>query len=740
MTASPIGRETNRVDGHAKVTGAARYAADHPIAGLAYAAVVTSTIGRGQILSMDTAAAQDAPGVLAVFHPDNNLGLLTPPAGPPPGIVENYAPLQDREVRYRGQAIAVVVAESFEQARDAAALVTTTYREATANTSLEAASPGVPAVGPPGFPPLNFTVLAPGVPSIDAALAGSDVVVEASFHQPIQHHVAMEPHAAIAEWNATGTRVTVHTGSQTPVIAAQLLAVRLGVPPQSIHVVCTYTGGGFGSRVMSWNDSILAAGAARKLGRPVKLVMTREQVFTMVGRRGQVNHTVRAGASRTGVLTALSHDCDSEIPAVGGWPMLPAHDTSDALYKVPNLHIAQRFVRLDLPPTWAMRGPNEAPGAFALETVMDELAVATGVDPVELRLRNYTDATPGTGRPFSSKHLDDCYRIGARRFGWSARRAKPRSRTDGQWLIGMGMATAIYPGNRMPVTAAVELRADDTAVVSTATADMGTGSMTLLAITGADRLGIPVRKVTPRLGDSTLPPGATAAGSQATASTVPSVVAAAGDVIDELIRLAATDPGSPWQGGDPAYRNGRLHGDGRSMTFGEFLRTIGRESVVATTQTQLSPEAAERYEFHSFGAHFCEVRVNRHTGEPRVTRFTTVVDAGRIVNAQTARSQLVGGVIFGIGQALLEENPLELDTGRLAASNMADYMVPVNADIPRIDVHWLDRPDPHVGGLGTRGLGELGTVGSAAAVGNAIFNATGIRRRDLPITLDKLLP
>ncbi|MDP9796117.1 xanthine dehydrogenase YagR molybdenum-binding subunit [Catenuloplanes nepalensis] len=742
MTASPIGREIDRVDGRPKVTGAAEYAADHDLPGLAHAVVVTSTIGRGEILAMDLAAALAAPGVLEIYHPGNNLGLLTPPQNmPPPGMVENYAPLQDTAIRYRGQAIAVVVAETFEQARDAAALVTTTYRTDPPNTSLAANLPGEDAPGPL----YNVSVLAPGVGSIDEALAASEVVVESTFHQPIQHHVAMEPHAAVAEWNAAGDRVTIHTGSQGTFATVQLLQLRLGLPAEAIHVICTYTGGGFGSRVPSWNDSILAAGVARRLGRPVKLVMTREQVFTMVGHRGQVDHTVRLGATRTGVLTAVSHDADAELPNVGGWLLVPAHDTTDTLYKTPNLHIGQRLVQLDLPPTWAMRGPNEAPGAFALETAMDELAVATGVDPVELRLRNYATVAPGNGKPFSSKHLADCYREGARRFGWSARRATPRSRTDGQWLIGMGMATAIYPGNRMPVSVSVELCADETAIVSTATSDIGNGAATVVAITGADRLGIPVRKVTARVGDSTLPPGAVAAGSQATASTVPSVLVAADDVVTALIDLAVTDPRSPWHdGARPVYANGRLHGGGHSATFGQLLTAVGRKSIEARATTQLAPETAERFEFHSFGAHFCEVRVNRFTGEPRVTRFTTVVDSGRIINAQAARSQLIGGVIFGIGQALLEHDPLELGTGRLAAANMADYMVPVNADVPDIDVHWLDRPDPHVDGLGARGLGarglgELGAVGSAAAIGNAVYNATGIRVRETPITLDKLL-
>jgi xanthine dehydrogenase YagR molybdenum-binding subunit len=743
MTISPVGREHDRLDGRKKVTGTAEYAADYPVPGLTYAYVVTSTIARGHVAEMDTGAALAAPGVLAVYGPDDPLRLVKPPPGPPPGIVENWVPTTTREVFYRGQAIAVVVAETFEQARDAASLVRTTYQATEANNSLEAGSPGVPAVGPPGFPPLNFTVLAPGTASIDAALADSDVVIEARFHSPIQHHVAMEPHATIAEWNSDRTRVTVRVGTQAPMMCRQHLSVKLGVAPEAVHVISPYVGGGFGSRVQTWGDAVLAAGASYRLGRPVKLVLTREQVFTMVGRRGQVNHTVRVGASRTGVLNVLSHDCDSELPRVGGWPMLPAHDTSDVLYKTPNLHIGQRLVALDMPPTWAMRGPNEAPGSFALETVMDELAVATGVDPVELRLRNYATVSPEAGKPWSSKHLDDCYRIGARRFGWSARRAEPRSRVDGQWLIGMGMATAVYPANVGAASARVELRSDDTAAVSTATSDMGTGALTMLAITAADALGIPVRMVTPRLGDSTLPPGVTAAASAATASSVRAVLAAADAVKTALIQLAVTEPRSPWYGAAPedlTYDGGRLRGAGHSITFGRLLGIAGRRSIDAERRTELDAETAQTYEMHCFGAHFCEVRVNRFTGEPRVTRFTTVVDAGRVVNARATRSQLVGGVIFGIGQALLEKDPFELETGRLAAANMADYMVPVNADVPDIDVHWLDRPDTHLNGLGARGLGELGTVGSAAAVGNAIYNATGIRRRDLPITLDKLLP
>ncbi|UCM89764.1 xanthine dehydrogenase family protein molybdopterin-binding subunit [Streptomyces marincola] len=749
MTASPVGRATDRVEGRLKVTGAARYSADHPAQGTAHAHVVTSTIARGTITGVDTAAALAAPGVLRVYAAPEPRLRLYPVAEQYRGFSEFYAPLQDADVRFHGQIIAMVVAETPEQARDAAALVTATYDARPPRTSLDDG----PRVAAPstGGTPSALTVLAPGADSIDAALAASDVVVEASFHQPVQHHAAMEPQATLAVWN--GDRVTVHAGAQIPAAYALVLSQRLGVLPQNVQLITQHVGGGFGGRVPVWSDAPLAAAAARELGRPVKLVLTREQVFTLAGHRSHLTQTVRLGASNDGILNAVSHESTAEMPAAGGWNMLPAHSSSDTLYSTPNLRTDPRLVTLDLPASRAMRGPNEAPGAFALETAMDELAVATGVDPVELRLRNYATVSPATGRPWSSKHLDECYRVGARRFGWSERDATPRARVDGQWLLGTGMASAVYPATRHPANVRVRLLDNDTAVVSTGISDLGTGGWTMVAIAGADALGIPLERVRPEIGDSALPQGAPAVASSATHSTVPIVVQAARDTIAELKRRAVTDAGSPWHGTDAAdlrYEGGSLHGHGRSMTFGDLLTTLGAPGVDATAAGPAGAPAG--YGYHSFGAHFCEVRVNRFTGEARVTRFTTVADVGRVINARAARSQLVGGVIFGIGHALLEENPLELDTGRLAASTLADYLVPVHADIPDIDVHLLDRPDPVLTGplgdgdeevgtrsLGARGLGEIGTVGSAAAVGNAVFHATGIRVRDVPITPDKLL-
>ncbi|MFI6427890.1 xanthine dehydrogenase family protein molybdopterin-binding subunit [Promicromonospora sp. NPDC050880] len=750
MPRTPVGRETDRVDGRLKVTGAAEYSGDYRATDLAHAHLVTSTVARGTITGIDTAAALAAPGVLRVYAaPEPRLNLY-PITGPLAGFVENYLPLKDTEVRFHGQAVAMVVAETPEQARDAAALITTTYDTRPPRTSL-ADEPHVPAGPTLSGSPSSVEVLAPGVGSIDDALAASDVVVEAEFHQNIQHHVAMEPHAILAVWD--GDRVTIHAGAQIPAAFALGMSQRLGVLPQNVQLISKYVGGAFGARVILWSDTPLPAAAARELGRPVRLVLTREQMFTLTGHRPELTQTVRLGASRDGVLNAVSHRSVSERPTTVAFPMTPAHNTTDALYRTPNLHVHAELAVLDIPGSRAMRGPNEAPGSFALETAMDELAVATGVDPVELRLRNHATAHPVSGLPWSSKHLEECYRVGAERFGWSARSATPRSRVDGQWLYGTGMAAAIYPAHRRPASVRVRLLDDDTAVVSTGISDFGTGGQTMVAVSGADALGLPLDRVTPEIGDSLLPQGAPAVGSSATHATVPLVVNAARDAITELKRLAVTDEASPWYGAsadDLRYERGIVHGLGRSMTFGRLLRVVGSPAI--TTLAESAGDADPGYVHHSFGAHFCEVRVNRFTGETRVSRFTTVADVGRVINAKAARSQLVGGVIFGIGHALLEENHLELTTGRLTNSTLADYLVPVNADVPDIDVVMLDRPDPVLTGplgdgseevgtrsLGARGLGEIGTVGSAAAIGNAVYNATGVRVRNVPITPDKLI-
>lgn len=719
------------------MTGRAAYSADRDEPGTVHAHLVTAKVATGTVTAMDVAAAEAAPGVLAVFTPFRRFAQ---PLYVETGVPESYVPFQDDRVRYHGQVIGLVVAETVEQARDAAALVRTTYAATTARTTLADHLPGGPVPAPPTFGEVDITHLQPGTATIDDALAASEVVVGAEYRQGITSHVPMEPHAALAVWHHG--RLTVHSGQQRPTEAVRTIAARLGIAAADVRVICEYTGGGFGARVLTWNDAVLAAAAAREVGRPVKLAFTREQVFTTTPHRSASVQTVRLGARRDGTLTALAHEADSEISAVGGWPLLPASSTSGVLYGTPNLHVRQRAVPLDLPPVWAMRGPHEAPGAFALETAMDELAVATGVDPVELRLRNPTDVEPATGLPFSSKHLDECLRLGARRFGWSRRRPEPRSQRDGDWLVGSGMASAVYPGARWPTASArVEFRADGTVEAATTTPEIGTGVQTLVAITAADALGVPLRQVQARVGDTALPAGGNSSASNGASTTVATVQVVAASAVRRLLELAVSTPGLPWSGDDVAtvrYEAGRVVGGGASRSFREVVRAARVPSVGATERVDADP-ALRRWSFHCFGAHFCEVAVHRLTAEVRVRRFTTVVDVGRVVNARAARSQIRSSVVFGIGHALLEDVPIEPGTGRMAAANLADYVVPVNADVPDLDVRWLDRPDPVLNAAGVRGLAELGTVGSAAAVGNAVFHATGTRVRDLPITVDKLL-
>lgn len=731
MSAPLIGGEISRIDGRAKTTGTARYAADHREPGMVHAVVVQATIGLGRLTAMHTEAAANSPGVLAVYSPFDPLRLYPDPSG----RGENYQPLQDRDVRFRGQIIGVVVADSFEHAREAAAMVTADYEQRAPRVSLADAGPGTTISGDD---PGQRSVLAPGVASIEQALRAGAVTVETTVTQPVQSHAAMEPHASVAVWR--NDHLTVYTGSQRPASTAASLAGRLGVRPDQVRVVSTHVGGGFGSKAMTWSDVVLAAAAARALNRPVKLVLTRAQVFTIVGHRSTVRQTVRLAARNDGTLTAVSHQSDAEGPAVGGWPMQPAADTSAMLYRTPNLHIDQRLVTLDVPPTWAMRAPHEAPGAFAVETAMDELAAATGVDPVELRLRNYTTTVPGEARIWTSKRLDECYRVGAARFGWAQRPAVPGSRRDGQWLIGMGMASAIYRAGRAANEVRVRFCDNGTIEAATATSDIGTGAATALAIVVADAVGLPLDRIVAHVGDTTLPPGAGAVGSRVTGSMTPVARAAARAAIQKLIDTAATHQRSPLAAASApvSYRAGSLHTGGAAVGFAALLDSLGLPGIEASSTGDDAVPDANRFAAHSFGAHFCELRVNTFTGETRINRFTTVADIGRVINATAARSQVVGGVIFGIGHALLESNPIET-TGRMACANLGDYLVPVNADVPFIDATFLDGDDPDFSDVGARGVGELGTVGAAAAIGNAVFNATGIRIRDLPIHPEKLL-
>ena len=567
MTTSPIGGSVDRVDGRLKVTGGATYAADNKLDRLAYGYLVTSTIARGTIVAMNTDAATKAPGVLAVYTPFNPLKLYSY------SQVQNdetTPPLQDPGVRYHGQTVGFVVAETFEQARDAAGLVTVTYDAQPPTASF---ADNLANAVPNGNP---TDVLAPGVGSIDEALAASEVTVTATYSTPVQNHIAMEPHATVATW--TGDYLTIYTVSQGVRLAVARLSNTLGIDVAKVHVINPYVGGGFGNKWGTWAHTPLTAAAARALGRPVKTILTREQTFTVVGHRPATNQTVSLGATRDGVLTAVKHDGISSRSASATFSEGPGSIAGNT-YRTANLHIGRKTVTLDVPATTIMRAPSEASGSFALESAIDELADKLGIDPLDLRRKNNATAVPSTNVPYSSKHLAECYDVGAQRFGWSRRNPVPGAVSDGDWLVGMGTATASFSASRGDASIKVRLNADGTATVSGTGADLGTGQSTVFAILGADSLGIPVERVRPELGDSALPPAANAGGSGSTSTNGPAVQAACAAVKQALIQLAVTNPASPFTGMDPAtvrYEDGYLKGVDLSVSFGSLLTTAGR--------------------------------------------------------------------------------------------------------------------------------------------------------------------
>ena len=721
---------TSRLDGPLKVTGRARYGADHNFPGMAYGYVVLSTIAHGEIEAMDVTATKSAPGVIGVYTPFDSLELRRPNS---PLFGETWVPLQDREVTYYGQPIGFVVAATFEQARDAAMLIEVSYLPRPALTSLEdglaSAEDAPPAMD--GAPP-SLTVLAPGVESIEDALAASPVVVAATYTTATQNHAAMEPHSAVAVWDAGA--LTVYSGNQGANLQAAELAGALDIDVSTVHAVNPFVGGAFGGKGRTSAPAFLAAAAARALDRPIKAALTREQVFTATAGRAATVQTITIGADPNGTLIALRHDSVCSTPADRSFVEPTSHGTSREWYTTQNLAISQKMVPLNIPPTTFMRAPGEAPGSFALESAIDELAVELGMDPIALRMRNNSTAPPGRDLQWSSKHLDECFQIGAARFGWAHR--SPHGHTDGDWLVGLGAATAMFPALRFPATVEVTLLADDTAAVATSGADPGTGLLTVLSLVGAESLDISPDRITPRLGDSALPPGGLSGGSTATASAGTAIMIAATKVLDDLLAVASS-PGAPFDGLETTYADGRVLAGGRSMTFGEVLRAVDRSSLSATGSSAPGEEMT-KHSFSSFGAQFCEVRVHRWTREARVSRMLGVFDAGRIINDTMARSQISGGMIWGLSAALHEGMEIE-QSGRLANGDFASYLLPVNADVPEIDVHFVQYPDTLHNALGARGIGEIGTVGVAAAIANAVHNATGIRVRHIPIMIEDLL-
>ncbi|HET6577738.1 MAG TPA: xanthine dehydrogenase family protein molybdopterin-binding subunit [Gemmatimonadales bacterium] len=742
--APAVGAGMDRVDGRLKVTGAARFSAEMPAEGLVHAVLVQSTVPAGRITRLDTAAARKAPGVLAVMThldapklPQKGRAAVNPPAG------RVMTLLQDATVRYNGQPIAVVVADTFEHARDAAALVRARYdtRAATLDPRAAMGHARPPKQhGPPD--PRRAPDSTRG--DVPAGLAQAEVTVEETYTTPIENHNPMEPHATIARWD--GDELTLYDATQYVMGDRDTVAKTLGIPSGKARVVSLFVGGGFGCKGSVWSHVPLAAMAARRVGRPVKLVLSRRQMFGPVGARPLTIQRLTLGATRDGALTAVRHHSVSHTSTFEDF-LEPTANVTRMLYACPNVETRMRVVPLDVGTPTFQRAPGEATGTFALESAMDELAVKLGMDPLELRLRNYAEEEPQGHLPWSSKSLRQCYGAAAERFGWKRRDPKPGSMRAGDELVGWGMATATYPTNRRPAEALARLAPDGrggvTALVRSATQDIGTGTYTIMTQIAADALGLPPGRVRFELGDSRFPPSPVSGGSMTAASTGSAVFEAARAARNELVRLATADPRSPLSGARPEdvrAENGRLFLASDDSKGERYEALLARHGGPVEGRASSEPgEEKEQFAMHAFGAVFVEARVDPDLGRVRIPRIVAAYSAGKFLNAKTARSQLMGGVVWGLGMALFEETLLDPRSGRVVNADLAEYHVPVNADVGEVDIILLDEEDPHVNPIGAKGIGEIGITGASAAVANAVWHATGVRVRDLPITLDKLL-
>jgi xanthine dehydrogenase YagR molybdenum-binding subunit len=717
--------------------GTVRFAAEVELPGMVYAALAYSTIPKGRITTLEVSEAEHAPGVVLVMTHQNAPRLNDPAVifsggvDPLPG--DDLPIMQDDRIHWNGQPIAVVLAETQEQADHASSLIragyaaeraVTSFADAVASGSRLASFMGQPLSGESG--------------DAVAALAAAPHKVDAVYRTPRHNHNAIEPHAATLAWD--GDELTVHDCAQSVRGEARILAGFFGIPEEQVRVLAPYVGGGFGGK-SQWRHQVLAAAAARLARRPVRIALSREGVYRLAGGRAATEQRVAIGAQADGRFDALIHT-GTVAKTEHNFLAEPFIMSSQCLYTARTRKLEVRSVNLDMISNTFMRAPGEAVGSFALESAVDELAERLGIDPIELRLRNEPDKDPTSGRPFSSRHLAEAYRAGARHFGWQERDARPGARREGEWLVGMGTAATSFPYLRFPGGAArITLTRDGRARVEVAAHEMGMGTATVQAQVAAEQLGLPLEQVTVAYGDSALPGDIPAAASQQTASAGAAVAAAHRELMAELLKLAGDD--SPLAGLTPdevGTRDGGLadlNDPGRWEGYAGILAGAGRDEVSAEAAAPPPLELAN-WSMHSFGALFCEVRVSAVTGEIRVSRFLGSFDCGRILNAKTAASQFRGGIVMGLGLALMEETLFDERNGRIMNPSLAEYHVPVHMDVPEIDVIWTGIPDPHTP-MGAHGIGEIGITGVGAAVANAVYNATGTRVRDLPITLDKLL-
>ena len=735
-TGGQVGSSLSRVDGRVKVTGAARYAAEVSMPEMTYAALAHSTIAKGRVVGLDVGAAEQAEGVVFVMTHANAPRMSRPHEI---GTMEKAASgddlpvMQDDRIRWNGQPIALVLAETPEQAQYAASLIGARYDEEPSVTSVAEARRRARRPEPSFGDPLRWAV-----GDAEAALASSPYAVDATYRTPRQNHNAIEPHAATMAW--VGDELIVHDCTQCVSHLAWSLAEVFGIDEKKVRVSAPFIGGAFGGKTL-WQHQILAAAAAKVSRRPVRMTLTREGTYRVVGGRTATEQRVAIGAGEDGRFRALIHTGLVATTAQNHCPE-PFIGPASCLYRAGAHRLELLVADMDMVANTFMRAPGEAVGTFALECAIDELADRAGIDPVELRLSNEPATEPRSGLPFSSRHLTEAYRLGGERFGWRRRCAKPRARREGEWFVGLGCATATYPYKRIPGSAArLTMNTEDRVTVEIAAHDMGMGTATVQTQVTAERLGLPLDRVSVRLGDSSLPGLVLAGGSQQTVAIGAAVIAAQRQLVAQLLSLTRSD--SPLAGLAPdevgAVDRGlrAICDPSRYERYGAILRGAGRSEIAVIGEAPGREELAYA-SMHSFGAQFCEVRVSAVTGEIRVSRLVGAFDCGRILNAKTAASQLRGGIVMGLGLALMEETCIDERTGRIVNPSLSQYHVPVHLDVPEIDVLWTDRPDP-IAPMGAHGVGEIGVTGVAAAVANAVYNATGVRVRDLPITLDRVL-
>ncbi len=729
-----IGEPLSRVDGRQKVTGTAKYAAEYQLSNLAYGVLTSGTIAKGRIKNIDTKEAENAPGVIAIITHLN--------APKPPGFDEKvnnkrvegqaYRVFYDDTVYYNGQPVALAIADTFERATYAASLITVQYEKQPHQTDMQANLSKAVVPGKAEKPGYNR--------GNENTFENAEYKTENEYRTSLQVHNPMEPHAAIAVWEGKD-KITVYNKTQSSPLAQQDIMKAWMLPKENVHIISKFVGGAFGGASRVWPEEMAATIGAKKIGRPLKVVFTRDQLFNMVGYRPMSIQKVSLAATKDGKLTAIKHQAFGSTSSYENF-VERMTDATRALYDCDNVNTTYKVVPLDVStPTWT-RGPGESSGVFALESAMDELSYVLQIDPLELRKKNYASADPETKMPWSSKFLNECYEKGAEQFGWEKRNPKPATMRNGEWLVGMGMCSGIYGAGRAPSSAKAVLQSDGTLVIQSATADVGPGTATIMSQIAADNSGVPIEKIRFELGDSLYPPAVGQFGSMTTTSVGSAVYDVCTAMKQKLLDMAKQQQLS-WNQflyADFIFENEsiRTKKDNITISYSNLLQNQNLPFIEVRVDSKGNGEA-DKYSSYAYNATFVEVHVHTMTKQVKVHRIVSAIDAGKIINTKTGRSQVYGALTWGMGMAVSEESVIDNRYGRWMIKDLADYHVPVHADIPEIEVIFIDKPDDIITPIGAKGLGEIPIVGLAGAIANAVYHATGIRVRELPITPDKLI-